>query len=254
RARRPRRGVAGAGGCGDRPSHVARFGTPGDPRPHPRRRRARAAGARAAAVAGGRRPHRARDQRALRGTVAARLCRARAAAVTMIAFCALVALQGVVTVTPTRPTVGDTVWIAWTVAAPAGWRVRPGPLTADATLAPLGDPVATRTADGWLVRYPVALWTPGAVAVPLPTLWRSGPNGSGDSVPGPVASLTVASVLPDSGRPAPRPALAPLRESRPGAWPVVLAVALAAGLLAGGVAWRRRGPAAAAPAGEPAAA
>ena len=172
----------------------------------------------------------------------------------MIAFCALVALQGVVTVTPARPTVGDTVWIAWTVAAPAGWRVRPGPLTADATLAPLGDPVATRTADGWLVRYPVALWTPGAVAVPLPTLWRSGPNGSGDSVPGPVASLTVASVLPDSGRPAPRPALAPLRESRPGAWPVVLAVALAAGLLAGGVAWRRRGPAAAAPAGEPAAA
>jgi hypothetical protein len=61
----------------------------------------------------------------------------------------------------------------------------------------------------------------------------------------------VASVLPDTGRPAPRPALAPLRESRPVAWPVALAVVLAAALLAGGVAWRRRGPAAGAAAVEP---
>jgi len=168
----------------------------------------------------------------------------------MIGLLALVALQGAVSVTPERPTVGDTVWIAWTVAAPPGWRVRPGVLTGDATLAPLGDPIATRTPDGWLVRYPVALWTPGAVTVPLPTLWRSGPDGGGDSLAGPVASLSVASVLPDTGRPAPRPALAPLRESRPGAWPVALAVVLAASLLAGGVAWRQRGPAAGAAANE----
>jgi hypothetical protein len=167
----------------------------------------------------------------------------------MIALLALVALQGGgLSVTPDRPTVGDTVWIAWTVAAPAGWRVRPGALTGDAMLAPLGDPVATRTADGWLIRYPVAFWTPGAVTLPLPTLWRSGPDGSGDSLPGPVASLTVASVLPDTGRPAPRPALAPLRESQLGAWPVALAVVLAAALFAGGVAWRRRGPKGEAPA------
>jgi len=167
----------------------------------------------------------------------------------MIAFVALIALQSPgLSVAPDRPTVGDTVWIAWTVAAPAGWRVRPGALTGDATLAPLGDPVATRTTDGWLVRYPVAFWTPGAVTLPLPTLWRSGPDGRSDSLPGPVASLTVASMLPDTGRPVPRPALAPLRESHPGSWPVALAVVLAAGLLAGGVAWRRRGPAAGAPA------
>ena len=172
----------------------------------------------------------------------------------MSAFLALVALQGGLTVTPERPTVGDTVWIAWTVAAPAGWRVRPGTLTGDATLAPLGDPVATRSAYGWVVRYAVVLWTPGAATVPLPTVWRSGPDGRGDSLPGPLVSLTVASVLPDTGRPAPRPALAPLRESRPSAWPVALAVLVAAGLLAGGVAWRRRGPAAGAPAVEPAAA
>ncbi len=161
----------------------------------------------------------------------------------MIALLAFfVALQdGGLSVTPYRPTVGDTVWIAWTVAAPPGWRVRPGALTGDATLAPLGDPVATRTAEGWLVRYPVAFWTPGAVTLPLPTLWRSGPDGSGDSLPGPVASLTVTSVLPDTGRPAPRPALAPLRESRPAGWPVALAVALAGGLLAGGGAAPRQG-------------
>ncbi len=165
----------------------------------------------------------------------------------MIALLAFfVALQdGGLSVTPARPTVGDTVWIAWTVAAPAGWRVRPGALTGDATVASLGDPVATRTAAGWLVRYPVAFWTPGAVTLPLPALWRSGPDGT---LAGPVASLTVASVLPDTGRPVPRPALAPLRQSQLGAWPVALAVLLAAGLLAGGVAWRRRGPAAGRPA------
>ncbi len=172
----------------------------------------------------------------------------------MIALLAFfVALQdGGLSVTPARPTVGDTVWIAWTVAAPAGWRVRPGALTGDATVASLGDPVATRTAAGWLVRYPVAFWTPGAVTLPLPTLWRSGPDGSGDSLAGPVASLTVASVLPDTGRPVPRPALAPLRQSQLGAWPVALAVVLAAGLFAGGVAWRRRAPAADRPALVPA--
>ncbi|HEY6852909.1 MAG TPA: hypothetical protein VI139_01580, partial [Gemmatimonadales bacterium] len=124
----------------------------------------------------------------------------------MIALLALAVLQGGVALSPERPTVGDTVWIAWTVPAPAGWRVRPGALTGDATLTALGDPIATRTADGWLVRYPVALWTTGAATVPLPTLWRSGPNGGGDSVPGPVVSLSVASLLPDSGHPAPRPA------------------------------------------------
>jgi hypothetical protein len=171
----------------------------------------------------------------------------------MKALLALALLQGSLTVTPERPTVGDTVWIAWTVAAPPGWRVRPGALTSDATLASLGDPIATRTADGWVVRYPVALWTPGAVTIPLPALWRSGPDGSVDSLPGPVASLTVASVLPDTGRPLPRPALAPLRQSRPVAWPVALAAALALGVLAGGVAWRRRGPARAAPPAEAAA-
>jgi hypothetical protein len=161
----------------------------------------------------------------------------------MIALLALAVLQGAVTVSPERPTVGDTVWIAWTVATPPGWRVRPGVLTSDAAFAPLGDPIAIRTADGWVVRYPVALWTAGAVTIPLPALGRSGPDGSVDSVPGPVAAVTVASVLPDTGRPLPRPALTPLRQSQPVTWPVVVAVALAAGALAGGVAWRRRKPA-----------
>ncbi|MGH7673960.1 MAG: hypothetical protein ACREMV_01705, partial [Gemmatimonadales bacterium] len=113
--------------------------------------------------------------------------------------------------TPPRATVGDTVWVERVVAVPAGWWVRAGRLEATEEIQPLGEPDVRRTSDGWRVRYPVAAWSPGAHTVALPALWRLGPDGRGDSLPGGAATFTLRSVIPDTiAQPAARPALGPL--------------------------------------------
>ena len=50
-----------------------------------------------------------------------------------------------------RPTVGDTVWLERTLAAPAGWRLRPGRLEPGQDVEPLGDPGVRRSPDGWKI-------------------------------------------------------------------------------------------------------
>lgn len=146
------------------------------------------------------------------------------------------------TARPATPTVGDTVWLERRLTAPAGWSVRPGRLAPGGAVEPLGDPVALRDSSGWVVRYPVVAWTAGPHAVTLPVLWRLGPGGEADSAEAGLAAFTVASVLPDTGTPAPRPARDPLRQGRHGVGFPAVAVVLAAGLLAGAVRWRRRRP------------
>lgn len=144
---------------------------------------------------------------------------------------------------PPSPTVGDTVWVERHVAAPAGWRVRPGRFEATDDATPLADPAVLRDDSGWLVRYAVAMWTTGPVRLTLPAVWRLGPGGEADSIDPGTAIVTVRSVLPDSSAaPAPQPALAPL-------WPAVrrpvlpvTAGALTLVTLAGAIAWRRRRP------------
>lgn len=148
--------------------------------------------------------------------------------------------------TPARPTVGDTIWLVREVTLPAGWRLRAGTLEATEAVEPLGEAALARTPTGWLVRYPVVAWAPGTHHVPLPPLWRLGPDGRADSTAGGAASVTVASVLPDTGpRPPPRGLLAPLRAQRRNPLPPLGAAALATGLLGAALAWRRRAPRAA---------
>jgi hypothetical protein len=143
-------------------------------------------------------------------------------------------------VTP-RPTVGDTIWLERTVPAAPGWRVRAAKLDAGPVTEPLGDPVVVRGEGGWTIRYPVAAWAPGVQATQVPAIWRLGPDGSADSLPGGTATFRVASVIPDSvPRPVPQPALAPLRLARRTPLPAFAGLLVSAGMLVALVAWRRR--------------
>lgn len=163
----------------------------------------------------------------------------------MIALLLLLIQEPGWTATPAQPTVGDTIRVERTVAAPPGWRVRAGKLTAGSATEPLGDPVvlATDNPGVWLVRYTVVAWNPGSLSVEMPSLLRLGPDGSADSVAGGSATLRIASVIPDSVRtPVPQPALGLLRLDRTNPVPIALAMILAGGVLALLVAWRRRGP------------
>ena len=147
------------------------------------------------------------------------------------------------TATPAAPTVGDTIWLEREIPLPAGWQVRAGQLEPREDVEPLGDPAVLRSPRGWVVRYGVAVWTPGSHTLALPPLWRIGPDGRTDSTAGGAASVVVASVLPATLKaPDPRGPLGPLRLERRDAGPPLVAVLVSIGLLAAGVAARRRPP------------
>jgi len=144
---------------------------------------------------------------------------------------------------PSQPTVGDTIQLERTIAAPAGWRVRAGKLASGTVAEPLGDAVVLAAPGAWVVRYAVVAWTPGEIRLDMPPLWRLGPDGTADSLSGGTATFRVASVIPDSLKsPAPQPSLGPLRLDRSSPFPVIAAVLLAAGALLLLILWRRRGP------------
>jgi len=162
----------------------------------------------------------------------------------MTALAGLLLLQaGAWVAAPPGPTVGDTIWLEREITVPAGWRVRAGTLEAREDVEPLGEPAVLRSPGGWVVRYAVAVWTPGRHALTLPPLWRLAPDGRADSSAGGVASFAVASVLPDT-LPAhdPRGPLGPLRQGHRNPAPPLAAVLVAVGLLAAGIAARRRPP------------
>jgi hypothetical protein len=145
--------------------------------------------------------------------------------------------------TPSHPTVGDTIRLERTIAAPAGWRVRAGKLETRPDAEQLGDAVTIPATNGWTLRMSVVAWSPGPMSLQMPWIWRLAPDGTADSLDGGTATFQVASVIPDSVRtPAPQPALGPLRLDRASAIPVIAAVFLASGVLLLLILWRRRAP------------
>jgi len=139
--------------------------------------------------------------------------------------------------------VGDTIWLERALTVPTGWQVRPGKLDATEAIEPLADPAVRRSGAGWVVRYAVVAWKPGIHKLALPSVWLLGPDGRADSTAGGTTSVRVTSVIPDSLRaPSPQGLLAPLRAAHQDPLPPLAGLGLAAGLLAAGVAARRRPP------------
>jgi hypothetical protein len=148
------------------------------------------------------------------------------------------------TAVPPQPTVGDTVWLAREVAAPSGWRVRAGKLDTGGDVEPLGDAVVAPTADGFTIRYPVVAWTAGPHTVTMPLIWRLGPGGEADSVPGGAATIPVRSVLPadSADRASPKGLLLPIDPTTTSPWPAIAGLLIALGVLIAAVRLRRRSP------------
>ena len=144
-------------------------------------------------------------------------------------------------VAPARPTVGDTIRVERTIETPAGWRVRAGKLDQYGDGEQLGEPSIVARPTGWTVRYLIVGWRAGSATITMPSLWRLGPDGSTDSLPGGTVTLRIASVIPDTlTAPQPQPSLGLLRLGRSSAIPVIAAVVVSVGLLFGLIAWRRR--------------
>jgi hypothetical protein len=99
------------------------------------------------------------------------------------------------------PTVGDTVWIARTVAVPSGGAVRPAPWAPTGDVEALGPPRVTTRGDSVEIAYPAVAWLAGqhAVEIPGPLLLLAG--GGVDSLPAQRVTLTIASVLPAGAEP-----------------------------------------------------
>ena len=154
----------------------------------------------------------------------------------------LVTLQGS---TSNAPTVGDTIWVARTVAVPAGATLRPADWDAPDPIERLGPPRVTSSGDSASIAYPIVVWRPGplTVTIPGPLLLHSG--GQVDSLPPAPVAVRLSSVLPavpaDSTlAPQPRAEFVP----RATVSPVPLLVLLvAAALLLAPLHWwwRRRG-------------
>jgi len=161
----------------------------------------------------------------------------------MNALLALLLQTGSWSAAPLPPTVGDTIRLERTILVSPGWRVRAGKLESGTVTEPLGDALVVSAPGGWIVRYAVVAWAAGPITLEMPPLWRLGPDGTADSLPGGTATFRVASVIPDSiTSPAPQPSLGPLRLTRESPIPVVAALFLAVGALLGLIAWRRRAP------------
>lgn len=141
------------------------------------------------------------------------------------------------------PTVGDTVWLARTVAAPAASRLEPRRLEGRAgEFDPLGPPEIARAGGRATLRWPVVFWATGRHEVELPAVLLTGADGSVDSVAPQATAVEIASVLPPGAREgavAPQPPAGVVPVRRRSWWPPLVALALAAG--GGWLLWRRWG-------------
>jgi len=94
------------------------------------------------------------------------------------------------------PTVGDTIWVARTVALPEGAEVRPAAWQPEGDVMLLGRPQVEVGEGRATVRYPVVAWSTGAHSLDVPGPIIIMADGRTDSLPSQAVSVTVVSVLP----------------------------------------------------------
>lgn len=143
------------------------------------------------------------------------------------------------------PTVGDTIWLARTVAVPDGYAVRAPTDSLTGPIELLGPPQLVTQQGTVLIRYPAVAWEPGRHTAALPGPVLIAPDGTADSVPPFEVTVSVRSVLPQA-RAESLPVQPPtglVRRSSSTPVPLLVAMLLAVALLAPlHWWWRRRGP------------
>lgn len=142
------------------------------------------------------------------------------------------------------PTVGDTIWVARTVAVPAGATLRPADWTPADPVERLGPPQLSPHGDSVTIAYPVVVWRAGPLTVDVPGPILLGAGGRVDSLGPQAVALDIRSVLPrtpaESLAPQPRADFVP--RTTQSIVPVLVLAAVAALLLAPlHWWWRRRG-------------
>ncbi|HWP38215.1 MAG TPA: hypothetical protein VNL18_11750 [Gemmatimonadales bacterium] len=145
-------------------------------------------------------------------------------------------------VTPTAPSVGDTV-VLWR-AFPGATSARVRPVAGTPVVEPLTDPSVEPARGGVIVRYRVAFFAPGSHGLAMPDVDMLAPGGVSETVAGDTAWVTVASLLPPGDTlPPPRPSLGPLPRGERSLRPLVVLIGV---VLSGAASWwtvrRRRGP------------
>ena len=133
------------------------------------------------------------------------------------------------------PTVGDTVWVSRSVAAPDGYAVRPGAWNLTGSVELLGQPTVERAGDSVMVRYPLVAWDPGQHVVQMPGPILIAPSGAEDTLPARAVTIAVRSVLP-SGVPDSALQIQPLAgaivRGQASPWPLAALLVLATLLVA----------------------
>lgn len=127
-------------------------------------------------------------------------------------------------VSPSEPTVGDTVVVERRVVLPdAGARLEPQAFQASAQLEPLRQPVVLARGEGWVVRYAIAFFTPGPQRLAMPAIGVTYRDGRMESLSGGALDVVVRSVLPDGDPlPDPRSSLGPMTRSSRRVEPVLI--------------------------------
>lgn len=162
----------------------------------------------------------------------------------MIAPAWLMVLQAVAppqwVVEPAVATVGDTVHLVATIAAPPRVRIEPGVLASTDLIEVLEPPAIGFGTEGIHVTYAVAVFEPGEHTIAMPAFEVVRASGETEVLDGGQARMRVASVLPAAEAVEPRPSLGPYRLGSRSPLPAaVLSAATAVVLLVWAVRRRR---------------